>query len=80
MAASLRRAPRWSKRTDELVRYVALRCQPSFQSELGGWLEDSPRFRTFVSVNQDKVRKKLTTSDEEESRLDVRAEANARSP
>jgi hypothetical protein len=56
------------------VRYVALRCRPSFQSELGGWLEQSPRFRAFVSANQDKVRKKLTTSDVEESRLDIRAE------
>ena len=68
------RPSRWSKKTDELVRYVALRCRPSFQSELGGWLESSSRFRDFVVAHQDKVRKKLTTSDDEEHRQDVRSE------
>ena len=66
--------PRWSKKTDQLVHHVALRCRPGFQSELARWLEDSPRFRAFITTNQDKVRKKLTTPDDEEHRLDVRAE------
>jgi len=44
------------------------------QSELAHWIEDSPRFRTFVAAHQDKVRKKLTSSDDEDTRLDVRAE------
>jgi hypothetical protein len=74
MAAAPRRPPRWSKKTDQLVHYVAQRCRPGFQSELAHWLEDSPRFRAFITTNQDKVRKKLTTPDEEEHRLDVRAE------
>jgi len=65
---------RWSKKTDQLVRHVASRTRPSFQSELAQWLESSPRFSTFLTANQDKVRKKLTTSDDEETRLDVRAE------
>ena len=73
MTASLRRAPRWSKKTDELVRHVAVDCRPGLQSELGEWLEESSRFRTFVTANQDKVRKKLSATDEQ-SRLDVRAE------
>jgi hypothetical protein len=63
----------WSKKTDQLVRYVAAGCRPGLQSELGSWLENSARFRTFITANQDKVRKKLGTSDEE-SRLDVRSE------
>jgi hypothetical protein len=67
-------APRWSKKTDELVRYVASRCRPTLQSELGHWLHDRSRFSTFVTANRDKIRKKLTTSDDEESRLDVRSE------
>jgi hypothetical protein len=67
------REPRWSKKTDELVRYVAGRCRPGLQSELGHWLEDSARFRTFVTAHQDKVRKKLG-SDNEDNRLDVRSE------
>jgi len=56
------------------VRHVALRCRPSLQSELAQWIEASPRFRAFVTAHQDKVRKKLTSSDVEETRLDVRAE------
>jgi hypothetical protein len=66
--------PRWSKKTDALVRYVAQRCRPGLQSELGRWLEGSPRFRDFVALNQDKVRKKLNAQDDEDTRLDVRAE------
>ena len=63
----------WSKRTDVLVRTVAARCRPRLQLELGHWVEDNPRFRTFVEANADKVRKKLS-ADDEEARLDVRAE------
>jgi hypothetical protein len=74
MTASLRRPPRWSKKTDELVRHVALRCRPGLQSELGHWLEDRSRFRAFITANQDKVRKKLSTTDDEDNRLDVRSE------
>ena len=46
MSSSVRRGPRWSKKTDQLVHHVALRCRPGFQSELGHWLEHSPRFVT----------------------------------
>src|SRR5437879_10824302 len=74
MSTSVRRAPRWSKKTDQLVHHVALRCRPGFQSELGRWLEHSPRFSAFITTNQDKVRKKLSTPDDEQHRLDVRAE------
>lgn len=73
MVASSRRTPRWSKTTDELVRYVAPLTRPSFQSELASWLEDNSRFRSFVADNKDKIRKKLSASDEQ-ARLDVRAE------
>jgi hypothetical protein len=73
MTTSLPRPARWSKKTDELVRYVALHCRPGLQSELGHWMEDSSRFSAFISANQDKVRKKLRSSDEE-NRLDVRSE------
>jgi hypothetical protein len=74
MTTPLRRPPRWSKKTDQLVRHVAFRCRPGLQSELGHWIENSPRFAAFITTNQDKVRKKLTTSDDEEHRLDMRAE------
>ena len=74
MAWTDRRPLRWSKKTDDLVKYVALRCRPGFQSELGHWLEERPRFRDLIAFNQDKVRKKLTTADDEERRQDVRAE------
>src|ERR687894_31333 len=62
-----------SKRTEQLVQYVAAGCRPSFKLELGHWIEESSRFRDFVGTHQDKVRKKLGTSDED-MRLDVRAE------
>src|SRR5919197_4629750 len=74
MSSMPRRAPRWSKRIDALVRYVAERCRPGLQSELGGWLLESPRFLEFVSAKQDKVRKKLNGIPDDDSRLDVRAE------
>ena len=74
MERVLRRSSRWSKKTDQLVPHVALRCRPAFQSELGHWIESSPRFSSFITSNQDKVRKKLNTSPDEDSRLDVRAE------
>lgn len=64
---------RWSKKTEQLVRYVAQGCRPGFQSELGHWLDQRPRFRDLIAFNQDKVRKKLTTTDEE-MRQDVRTE------
>ena len=73
MRVTARRPPRWSKKTGELVRFVAHLCRPSLQSELGNWLENSSRFRSFVTDHQDKVRKKLNTSDEQ-ARQDVRAE------
>jgi hypothetical protein len=68
------RAARWSKKTDALVRYVALHCSPALLSELGRWIEASPRFAAFVAANQDKIRKKLSNADGAEGRLDVRAE------
>ena len=74
VTTSQRRPPRWSKKADQLVHHVALRCRPGFQSELGHWLETNPRFTVFITINQDKVRKKLTTPDDEDHRLDVRAE------
>jgi hypothetical protein len=57
-----------------LVRHVARRCRPGLQAELGHWLESCSRFRAFITANQDKVRKKLSSAADEESRLDVRSE------
>jgi len=56
------------------VQHVALRCRPALRSELALWLDGSPRFSAFLTTHQDKVRKKLSSSDDEEHRLDVRAE------
>src|SRR5437763_4888348 len=68
------RAPRWSKRTDELMRYGAHGCRPSLQAELGSWIENAPLYAAFVSTNRDKIRKKLHATEDAEARLDVRAE------
>ena len=62
-----------SKRTDELVRRIAAGSRPRLQIELGHWIEHRPRFRDFVYAHETKIRKKLSTRDEE-ARLDVRAE------
>jgi len=59
------RPTRWSKKTDELVRTVAGRCRPRLQSELGHWMEDNPRFQSFVVAHQDKERKKRAAADHE---------------
>jgi hypothetical protein len=69
-----RRAPRWSKRIDALVAYVATGCGPGLQSDLGHWLQESPRFADFVDARRDKIRKKLLNADGAEGRRDVRAE------
>jgi hypothetical protein len=74
VTSSSRLPPRWSKKTDALVQHVASRSRPGLRSELGQWIESSPRFSAFISANQDKVRKKFTNSDDEEHRQDVRAE------
>jgi hypothetical protein len=42
--------------------------------ELTDWIATSPRFRTFVEANRDKIRKKLRGARSPEARLDVRAE------
>jgi len=55
------------------VRTIAPGVRPGLQSELGHWIAENPRFSDFVGANQDKIRKKLSTSDEE-ARQDVRAE------
>ena len=73
MSAPPRRPPRWSKKTDELVQDVAQLTRPSLQSELGDWLQDNARFRSFITEYRDKVRKKLSAFDEQ-ARLDVRSE------
>jgi hypothetical protein len=67
------RSPRWSKKIDTLVRTVAPDVRPALQSELGHWMAESSRFADFVTANQNKIRKKLSTTDEE-ARQDVRAE------
>jgi hypothetical protein len=73
-------APRWSKKTDQLVRYVALRCRPGFPVRAGRLLHSDPRFGAFITTHQDKVRKKLTTSDDEEHRLDDDSTVGASRP
>ena len=46
----------------------------SLSDELGTWLTDSPRFRSFADAHRDKIRKKLRTAGDEAARTDVRAE------
>ena len=57
-----------------LDHLLAGRDDPAMADELGGWLTDSPRFRTFADAHRDKIRKKLRTAGDPESLRDVRAE------
>jgi hypothetical protein len=66
--------PPRSKRTDELVRHIAQHAPPALQAELGHWMEQRSRFRDFVSIHRDKIRKKVSTANGQDGRLDVRAE------
>ena len=43
-------------------------------AELPDWLAESPRFRSFVEANRDKIRKKVRGAGSPDARLDVRAE------
>lgn len=45
--------------------------------ELVGWLHGSRRFRAFAETYRDKIRKKLRSAADDESRRDVRAELQA---
>jgi len=48
-----------------------------FADEVAGWLASSPSFRAFADAHRDKIRKKLRTAADAESRRDVRAELRA---
>ena len=50
------------------------RAARALEPELRDWLAASPRFRSLVEANQDKLRKKLRTAGDAEAALDVRAE------
>jgi hypothetical protein len=45
--------------------------------ELAGWLADSARFRAFAEAHRDKIRKKLRSAADAETRRDVRVELRA---
>jgi hypothetical protein len=45
--------------------------------ELATWLAESARFRTFAETHRDKIRKKLRSAADAETRRDVRAELRA---
>jgi hypothetical protein len=58
-----------------LAAYVFDAAEPEPQlGELPGWLAGSPRFRSFVETNRDKIRKKLRGAKSPQARLDIRAE------
>jgi len=61
-----------------LIAYLeADALAPELSSELTAWLAGSARFRSFVEQHRDKVRKKLRSAADPESRRDVRAELRA---
>lgn len=71
MAHPIGTATRLGRLTDYVVDG---RTDDPLAEELLGWMEASPRFRAFVEVHRDKVRKKLRGAAGEEARQDVRTE------
>ena len=62
-------------RIDRPTQYVLDgQLHPPIGDELRGWVEASPRFRSFVETHRDKVRKKLRGALDTDARQDVRAE------
>ena len=58
-----------------LVAYLVNAPAPDWPlAELPDWLAESPRFRSFVEANRDKIRKKVRGAGSPAARLDVRAE------
>ena len=60
--------------TDELLAYL-FDGQPHFLAEpMAGWLTTSRGFTTFVDTFRDKIRKKIRTTQDQETLLDLRLE------
>ena len=60
--------------TDDLLSYL-FDGQPHFLVQsMAGWLASSRRYATFVTTFQDKIRKKLRTTQDQESFLDLQLE------
>jgi hypothetical protein len=67
--------PRVPPNARTLVEHLAGgRALPAELQELEAWLAGSARFRAFVDVNRDKIRKKLRVATTPDTRLDLRAE------
>jgi hypothetical protein len=64
----------WVTRPAELHAYIFDGQPHSFSAEMLLWLEDSPRFTTFVENYRDKIRKKIRITRQLESILDLRSE------
>ena len=59
---------------DELVRYVFEDAPSTLATGCAGWMAASRRFRSFVEINRDKLRKKVRTARDEAALLDLEAE------
>jgi hypothetical protein len=60
--------------TDELINYVLGSKTHRLARTMADWLNGSRPFTTFVSANRDKIRKKVRTTADSESLLDLRLE------
>jgi hypothetical protein len=60
--------------TDDLLTYLFDGQPHLIFQPMAMWLESSRRFATFVSTFQDKIRKKLRTTQDQESLLDLHLE------
>jgi hypothetical protein len=61
-------------RQSDLIDYVFEGRAGPLSGEVLGWMEESARFNDFVEAYRDKIRKKIRTTPDFESLLDVRSE------
>jgi hypothetical protein len=60
--------------TGQLLSYIFTNTRLPLAVQFAGWLEESPRFRTFAVTYRDKIRKKVRGITEAEGYRDLQAE------
>jgi hypothetical protein len=63
-----------AKQTDDLLTYLFDGQSNLLIQPMAGWLESSRRFSAFATAYRDKIRKKLRTTQDQKSALDLQLE------
>jgi hypothetical protein len=71
---TFQRFPRTAMSTDDLLTYLFGEQPHLLFQPMTMWLASSRRFTTFVTTYQDKIRKKIRTTQDQESLIDLQLE------